>query len=87
LKVKRTDEDIADGRFPRLLIGQKVLVRLETGESNRHFGHDTRKDSTETLVKCQGRLPLDDLDPCSDEPSWFRLGVGTKERKKQPQFS
>ena len=80
--MKRTNEDIADGRFPRFLIGQEVFVGLETGEANRHLGHDSRKDGAEALVKRQGRLSLDNLSSCCDEPSWFRLqswGKGTKE--------
>jgi len=72
-EVKRTNEDIADGRFPRLLIGQEVFVRLETSESNRHFWHDSRKDGAKALVERQGRLSLDNLNSCCDEPSWFRL--------------
>ena len=71
--MKRTDEDVADGRFPRLLVGQKVFVRLETGETNGHFWHDTRKDGTETLVECQGCLSSNNLGSCSDEPSGLRL--------------
>ena len=49
--MKRTDEDVTDGRLPSLLVGQKVLVCLETGESNSHFGYDSGKNGTETLVK------------------------------------
>ena len=71
--MKRTDENVADGRFPRLRVCQKVLVCFETGESNRHFGHDSREDGTEALVKRQGRLPSDNLGSCSDESSWLRL--------------
>ena len=82
--MKRTNENVADGRLPGLLVGQKVLVGLETGEPNRHFGHDTRKNGTETLVKRERGLSLHNLDPCSDEPSWFRLSscdVRSKERR------
>jgi len=85
LKVKRTDENVADGRLPSFLVSQKVLVGLETSESNRHFGYDTRKNGTETLVKRQRRLSLYDLNSRSDEPSWFRLsscGVRTKKRRE-----
>lgn len=71
--MKRTDEDVTDGSLPGFLVSQKVLVRFETGESNGHFGHDTRKNGTKTLVKRQRRLSLDDLGSSSDEPSWFRL--------------
>jgi len=72
-KVKRTDENVTDGRLPGCLVCQEILVCLEAGEPNRHFGHDTRKDGTETLVKRQRRLSSDDLGSCSDEASWFRL--------------
>lgn len=89
--MKRTDENVADGRFPRFLIGQKALVCLETGEPNRHFGHDARKDGTETLIKRQRCLSSDNLGTRSDETSWFRLspcGVrGKGGKKKQPRVS
>ena len=38
--MKRTDKNIADGRLPGFLVGQKALIGLETGESNRHLGDD-----------------------------------------------
>lgn len=85
MKMKRTNKDVADGRFPRLLVGQEVLVCLETGKPNRHLGHDSRKDSTEALIERQRRLSLYNLDACCDEPSWFRLspcGVRTKGGKE-----
>ena len=71
--MKRTDEDVSDRRLPGFLVGQKVFVRFETGESNGHFGHDTRKDGAETLVERQWCFPLNNLDSGSNEPSWFRL--------------
>lgn len=71
--MKRTDEDIADGRFPCLLVGEEILVRLEASEPNRHLWYDTRKDGTKTLVKRQWCLSLNDLGSCSNEPSWFSL--------------
>lgn len=73
LEAKRTDENVTDGRLPGFLIGQKALIRLKTGESNRHLGYDAGENCTETLVQRQWRFPLHDLDPGSNEPSWFRL--------------
>ena len=36
-----TDEDTSGARLASRLVGKPALVRLETGESNGHFGHDT----------------------------------------------
>lgn len=83
--MKRTDENVANGRLPGFFVGQKVLVGLETGESDRHLRYDTRKNGTEALVKRQWRLSLNNLDSCSDEPSWFRLSscnIRTRERRE-----
>jgi hypothetical protein len=71
--VKHTDEDIADGRLPSFLIGQKVLVRLEARKPNGHFWHDSRKNGAKTFVERQGGFTSDDLGSSSDEPSWFCL--------------
>ena len=49
--MKRTDEDVANGRLPGFFIGQKTLVCLEAGETNGHLGYDAGKDGTEALVK------------------------------------
>lgn len=50
-----------------LLVGQELLVPLERGETDGHLGDDTRQDGTETLVKTERRLLLDNLDTGADE--------------------
>lgn len=79
--MKHTDEDVADGRLPSLLVGQKVLVRFETRKSNGHFRHNSRKNGTKTLVKRQGGLSLDDLGSRGDESSWFGLSSSGEQTK------
>lgn len=70
---RRTNEDIANARLPCGLICQPTLVRLETRETDGHFGDDARHDRAEPLVQRQWGFTLHDADSSRDDAARFRL--------------
>ena len=56
-----------------LLIRHQLLVSLERGETDSHLWHDTGGDGTESLVKTQWGLALNDLCAGLDESSCLDL--------------
>lgn len=72
-RLGRTDEDITNASLSGGLVSQPALVRLETGETNGHLGHDARQDGTETFVEGKWSLAPHDVDTSCDESSGLRL--------------
>lgn len=64
---RRTQKDTLRRGDARLAVRKPVLVLLETHETNGHLGHNTRHDSTETLVQAEGALTADDVHTGGEE--------------------
>jgi len=74
---KLTEESGLSADLAGLLVGEKLLVGLETGESDGHLRDDTGQDGAETLVQGEGGLLLHDADTGVDEAA-PRLAGGTR---------
>lgn len=72
----RTEEDHGRGSDARLLVRQEPLVLLKRRKPNRHLGHDTRHDRSQSLVQAEGRLFRDDVCARGDESAGLDLRDG-----------
>jgi hypothetical protein len=74
-EVRRTQEDIPDGGFPRFAICKPAFVRLEARKPYCHLWHYTGEYSAKTLVQRKQCLAAHDHGTSRDKAARFGLNA------------